>query len=60
MSPLTYCRQQKNSIFRGEIYNVKYYMFYASELAMLNVESKKTKYFALNYFYAQKLISSAW
>lgn len=60
MTPLMFCRQQKNSLFWGEIKNIKYSMFFGRSIHVLNSESKKTKYFALNYFYIQKSVASAW
>lgn len=60
MTPLTFCRQQKQSIFWGDVHSIKYTMFFGNSLSTLNAENKKTRYFALNYYFTQRIVSTSW
>jgi hypothetical protein len=57
---LRFCRQQKDLSFWGTIKNTKYYLNYGSNLNLLNIPSKKTNFFSLNYFYVQKAVTTSW
>lgn len=59
-SALRYARQQKDLYMFGEAKYFKYAMFYGDDLHILSADNKKTKFFSLSYFYAQKVINSAW
>jgi len=60
MTPLIFCRQQKQCIFWGDIQSIKYTMFFGNSLSILNTDNKKTKYFALNYYFTQKIVATSW
>lgn len=59
-SPLSYCRQHKDLSFYGEIKNVRYNMFFGSDLHVFNLPNRKTKYFNLNYQFVQKIVANSW
>lgn len=59
-APLRFCRQQKDLIFWGQIKNTKYSMFFGANLGVLNADTKKTKFFSLNYFFVQKAVATSW
>jgi hypothetical protein len=46
--------------FWGTIKNTKYYLNYGPNLNLLNIASKKTNFFSLNYFYVQKAVTTSW
>lgn len=60
MTPLIFCRQQKQSIFWGDVHSLKYTMFFGNSLSILNAENRKTRYFSLNYYFTQRIVSTSW
>ena len=57
--PLQFCRQQKDLSFWGTVESTKYYLNYGPNLNLLNISSKKTRFFSLNYFYVQKAVATS-
>lgn len=57
---LRYSRQQKDLYILGEKKLRKFAMYYGDPLDVIVADSRKAKFFSLNYFYAQKVVNSAW
>lgn len=59
VSALRYARQQADLFMFGGTQFRKYAMYYGEPLDLLFAQNRKTKFFSLNFFYAQKTVNSA-
>lgn len=57
---LRYCRQQKDLAIWGNTRDYRFAMFFGTNLDVMNMDGRKTNFFSLNYFYAQRAVASAW
>ena len=57
---LRYCRQQKDLAVWGQTRDHRFAMFFGQSLDVMNMDGRRTNFFSLNYFYAQRAVASAW
>ena len=56
---LRYCRQHKDLAVWGNTKDYRFALFFGPNIDVMNMDGRKTNFFSLNYFYAQRAVASA-